>query len=440
VVDTKYKMKSIAAVLAVGLLASASLAGPYSSGMADPSNSYDAGIPGFVGPAGDGVTGNGNVLNPDFLGWATGYVNYLPGSNISDGYWMDATRALGPATGNHIESVVSLGDLSQTEINGGTAPGEITMTFATPIANGDGADLAVFENGLVETGTGKVFAELAYVEVSSDGLNFARFPSDSLTASPVSAYGAIDVTNVFNLAGKHANNNASATTVGDSWGTPFDLEDLLDHVLVTTGLLDLDAVNYVKVVDIPGTGDFVDADGDPIYDAWMTQGSGGFELEAIGVLNHPQAGPEFDFDGDGDVDADDVDLLCAAVGAGSSDLSYDADGDGDVDEDDMVALVETFVEYDTDGDGSADGTGSFRGDFNLDGGVNGTDLSILAGGFGSGMGFAGGNANCDTTVNGTDLSILASNFGNVATAAVPEPATLILLASAGAMGLLRRKR
>jgi len=190
-------MKHAAALLAICLLTSAVLAGPYSGPMSDPTNPYDAGVPGFVGPAGDGVTGNGNVTNPAFIGWATGYVDYLPTSNISNAYWMDPTRALGSATGNHIESVVTLGDLSQVEIDGGVAPGEITMTFDILIGNGDGPDLAVFENGLVDTGTGNVFAELAFVEVSSDGVNFARFPSDSLTAGPVSTYEAIDVTNVF---------------------------------------------------------------------------------------------------------------------------------------------------------------------------------------------------------------------------------------------------
>ena len=74
----------------------------------------------------------------------------------------------------------------------------------------------------------------------------------------------------------------------------------------------------------------------------------------------------------------------------------------------------------------------------MDGSVNGTDLSILTGGFGGALGYAGGNANCDADVNGTDLSILAGNFGNVATSPVPEPMTLAMLA-AGAVAALRRR-
>jgi hypothetical protein len=145
-----------------------------------------------------------------------------------------------------------------------------------------------------------------------------------------------------------------------------------------------------------------------------------------------------DFDGDGDVDADDVVQLCANIGGDPA--TYDLDGDGDVDEEDMTFHVETYLEYDSDGDGVADGAGTVRGDFNRDGTADGTDLSIMAAHYAGPAGFAGGNANCDSIVNGTDLSILASTFGAVATAAVPEPATLIVMAGGSLTCLLRRRR
>ena len=144
-----------------------------------------------------------------------------------------------------------------------------------------------------------------------------------------------------------------------------------------------------------------------------------------------------DFDGDGDSDADDVDLLCANMGGDPA--TYDLDGDGDVDEDDLVFAVENFLEYDSNGDSVPDGEGTFRGDFNLDGTVNGTDLSIMSANFGQTVGFAGGNANCDAAVNGTDLSILSASFGNTAVAPIPEPASLLLMA-AGAGAILKRRR
>ncbi|HDZ22468.1 MAG TPA: hypothetical protein ENH80_12145, partial [Phycisphaerae bacterium] len=119
----------------------------------------------------------------------------------------------------------------------------------------------------------------------------------------------------------------------------------------------------------------------------------GFRLAAPGA----DVGIPGDFDGDGDVDADDVTELCANLG----DPAYDLDGDGDADEDDMIVLIETLVEL-TDGVR----VGTRRGDFNLDGFVDGTDLALMKTAFGQPlMDYADGNANCDAFVDGTDLAI-----------------------------------
>ena len=141
-----------------------------------------------------------------------------------------------------------------------------------------------------------------------------------------------------------------------------------------------------------------------------------------------------DFDGDNDVDDDDIDILCANMGGDVG--IYDMDGDLDVDEDDMIYHVENLVEL-QDGSGRV---GTKRGDFNLDGIVNATDLAVMNPNFGlSGQLYSDGNANCDSIINGTDLAILAGNLGFVAPAgAIPEPITLALL-SIGGVALLRRR-
>src|SRR5262249_8052165 len=139
--------------------------GPYSTGLSNTNpGAVDPAVPGFI---------NGN-LNPAFVGWATGVASYLPAPGV-DSDWSDSTKALHELTQQDDPfDIVSLGDLDANQIATGTQPGQITLSFAGGIRNQTGPDFSVFENAL---GTqNAVFAELAYVEVSSDGTHFARFP------------------------------------------------------------------------------------------------------------------------------------------------------------------------------------------------------------------------------------------------------------------------
>ncbi|HDZ21132.1 MAG TPA: PEP-CTERM sorting domain-containing protein [Phycisphaerae bacterium] len=170
--------------------------------------------------------------------------------------------------------------------------------------------------------------------------------------------------------------------------------------------------------------------------------------QRVGPVMAPGVTPDGlgDFDTDGDVDADDIDILCANMGGDPA--TYDLDGDGDVDIDDMIVLIETLAEWDN---GVTSGVGTKRGDFNLDGVVDGIDLALMKTAFGEpDMGYADANANCDAFVDGTDLAILKTNFGFIAPTggsaglatggAVPEPMTLLVMAAAGLPVLLKRKR
>jgi hypothetical protein len=210
--------------------------------------------------------------DPQFVAWATsvqeltrGPMNIAnPGAGLAS--FGAAANALGPA-GTDTSGVVSLGD-----------GGHVTLGFAQPIANGPGADFAVFENSFADT-----FLELAFVEVSSDGVNFFRFPGVSLTqaATQVGGFGTLDPTNLNDLAGKYR--------VG--FGTPFDLDELAG----VSGLLDVNAVEAVRIVDVVGSIDPLygthDSLGNIVNDPWPTAfASGGFDLDAVGVI-HPVPEP-----------------------------------------------------------------------------------------------------------------------------------------------------
>lgn len=204
----------------------------------------------------------------DFIGWATGVSNLTRGlmnianPGLGNASFGTANSALGAPNGS---DVVSLGD-----------GGSITLTFAQPITNGPTWDFAVFENGFLSSGL--VFAELGFVEVSSNGTDFFRFASTSLTqtTTQVGAFGTLDPTKISNLAGQFP----------AMQGTPFDLDEMFG----VSPLLDINAVTHVRIVDVVGSLNDAyasrDALGNKINDPWSTPfASSGFDLDAVGVIH-----------------------------------------------------------------------------------------------------------------------------------------------------------
>lgn len=221
----------------------------------------------FAPPAGQ--TGSTAISKDSaaFVAWATGCKitrGYQDLSNPSLGYATvgDSTAGIGKADG---AKVVSLGD-------GGVA----ILTFKYPIKNETGNDFAVFENSFNDT-----FLELAFVEVSSDGIQYFRFPAVSNTQDTLQMGNdaSIDARHLNNLAGKYRS----------TFGTPFDLEEL-------TGIpgLDINRITHVKIIDAVGSIDptyaTFDKDGKKINDPWPTGfASSGFDLDAVGVIHQETA-------------------------------------------------------------------------------------------------------------------------------------------------------
>jgi hypothetical protein len=191
-----------------------------------------------------------------------GWLN-IADKNLGNPSVGDMQSVLGKAGTN---GVLSLGDA-----------GEAIVTFDYPISNGEGPDFAVFENGFNNS-----FLELAFVEVSSDGIRFVRFPATSLSDTSVQLdnNAAMDATKINNLAGKYKAN----------YGTPFDLEELKDSVG-----LNLKAITYVKIIDVVGSINPAygtrDAHRHLINDPYPTPyPSAGFDLDAVGVIHSEALG------------------------------------------------------------------------------------------------------------------------------------------------------
>ena len=169
----------------------------------------------------------------------------------------DSSMAVGmPGSG-----IVSLGDA-----------GEAILTFERFIQNGPGWDFAIFENSFNNT-----FLELGFVEVSSNGIDYFRFPPTSLTQDTIQidAFGSVNPTQINNLAGKYRAN----------YGTPFDLEELSNEPN-----LDVNSISHVKIIDVIGSIDsnycnydqFSNKINDPFPTPFI---SSGFDLDAVGVIN-----------------------------------------------------------------------------------------------------------------------------------------------------------
>lgn len=218
----------------------------------------------FAGPVGSSNTTAIYKDSSAFKTWANNCMvirGWQDISNTTLGYTDTGLDEYGTGKAGD-NPVVSLGD-------GGYA----ILTFANLIKNGPGPDFAVFENSFND-----YFLELAFVEVSSDGVNYFRFPSVSNTSystqiGPFDESG--DASKINNLAGKYR----------FYYGTPFDLEELKNE-----NGLDVNAISHVKIIDVIGSivspYASYDSNHHPINDPFPTAfNNGGFDLDAVGVIN-----------------------------------------------------------------------------------------------------------------------------------------------------------
>ncbi len=174
----------------------------------------------------------------------------------------EANNAVGKSNGQ----LFSLGD-------GGVA----IVTFNKPIKNGEGVDFAIFENGFVYPSLPTAFLELAFVEVSSNGVDYFRFPAvtEQSPTEEIGGFGTLDASKLHNFAGKHL----------AGYGTPFDLSEVPDNPK-----LNKNAITHVKIIDVVGTKNPTyathDSKGNIVIDPYPTPfASSGFDLEAVGVIH-----------------------------------------------------------------------------------------------------------------------------------------------------------
>ncbi len=201
-------------------------------------------------------------------GWATS-------CNVSRGWQNYLDTSLGKATvGSEFYgtlkadgSVISLGD-----------SGIAILQFDNPISDKEGPDFCVFENGFtLGNAQSDSHMELAFVEVSSDGIHYVRFPASSYIDTTIQL-GNFDGSNaslVDGLAGKYIS----------GYGTPFDL-----NIFAPLSSINIGKITHVKLIDVVGNKyaqyPARDKNGRKIIDPWPTPfAASGFDLDAVGVIN-----------------------------------------------------------------------------------------------------------------------------------------------------------
>jgi hypothetical protein len=161
--------------------------------------------------------------------------------------------------------------------------GFVTLGFAVTITDGPGADFVVLENPFFSGPTGSTFCETCFVEVSSNGVDFARFPS-AYYGPPTNPgpFGLVNTGTYANLAGVcPVYRNGDPRDVVEAGGDAFDLAALKGDPLVLGGKVNLAAITQVRLVDAVAGVDR-DSRGVVIEDP----STGSADIDGITVIHH----------------------------------------------------------------------------------------------------------------------------------------------------------
>jgi hypothetical protein len=271
---------------------------------------------------------NQGILSNDarIVGWAAGWQDYIRPNPSSGGFCHNNSNQ-----SDSIDNAI-LGAPTDFTMNGTTKHllalghgASITLTFGRSIPNRPGWDFAVYNNtflsaapDLIDRGGGTNFVyynngtnrvpvvrgynfawcKPAFVDVSSDATNWARFPvsyfnTDVLFQATVpdnpDHWLSQDMTMIDGLAGK----------VVLQYGTPFSLSALTNDPKVVSGFVNLDNIRYIRLTDVVGDGSTADQYGNPIYAPYYDgsqlpalvatpdSGTDGFCLRGVAILETP---------------------------------------------------------------------------------------------------------------------------------------------------------
>jgi len=203
---------------------------------------------------------------------------FLPGPAASG----DLGHPLGAPTGQGLFSgsgeVLTLG-----------VGGSLTLQLASSGFDGPGTDLLVCENPFYVVGTSGVFVEAMFVDVSTDGTHFVRFPTSYTgPAGPFLPQFGQPVAGYRGFAGVMPVSANPSTGVSDldiaaCGGDAFDYADLAGLPEVLNGSVDLFDIEYVRLVDAE-SGVALDSTGHVVWDCGLDSVASA-DVDAIVAVN-----------------------------------------------------------------------------------------------------------------------------------------------------------
>lgn len=221
-------------------------------------------------------------------------------STLAGGYaftdYAIAVASVNPGQGASGDPVLGLGApvglgliIGSTDVYTLGVGGSVTYEMDSSVVNAAGADLIVCENPFLVLGTGASFVEAMFVEVSTDGTVFARFPTRYVgNVGPFPPTVGLPPAWYSGFAGVmpvQANlftgyDPLDAVAAG---GDAFDLAELVDDPLVRDQKVKLDEINYVRLIDVQ-SGVAMDSSATIVWDAGLDSLASA-DIDAIVAVN-----------------------------------------------------------------------------------------------------------------------------------------------------------
>ena len=305
--------------------------------------------------------------------------------------------------------------------NSAAGTATLTVTDGSNTQSVTVADAALTQDGLAGIGSHNDAWFLDSISVTTEDPSAAVFTVDGNLELEAGSVLEMDVASTANLDRLVVNGNLDANGV-------FELN-------ATTSFMGAEGQVFDLIDFNSASGAFSSFDL-PTLDAGLLWDTDSLLIDGTLSITAPMT--TCDFSGDGACDLTDIDLLVAAIAAGTNDPTFDLTGDGFVDTADRDQWL-----ADAGAMNLASGNSYLLGDANLDGSVDVSDFNIWNNNkFTAVAAWSSGDFNSDGSIDVSDFNIWNTNKFNSADGSlvVPEPSAYAMLVLGLLIAVFDRRR